>query len=98
MIATLMAWLNDVGAGGGTAYHFPNREMLVKPEKGAAAFWMNLKSDGRLERQSMHGGCPVLMGSKWILNKWMYQFDQWRKYPCLLEKDQFLPPFKGVTH
>ena len=27
-------------------------------------------------------GCPVLKGSKWILNKWMYSFDNFKKFPC----------------
>ena len=98
MIATLMIWLNEVQAGGGTSFHYPNREMLVTPEKGSAAFWMDLKSDGLLESRALHAGCPILKGSKWILNKWMYQFDQWKTYPCLLKKNEFLPPFNGVTH
>ena len=34
MIATLMGWLEDVGAGGETAFEFPGYEQLVKPEKG----------------------------------------------------------------
>lgn len=27
---------------------------------------------------SEHVGCPVLKGSKWILNKWIYSFDQFK--------------------
>ncbi len=44
---------------------------------------------------STHGGCPVLVGSKWILNKWIYSFDQWKTYPCLLDRMAFTPPFSG---
>ena len=57
------------------------------PEKGAAAFWYDLQSDGKREQKSMHGGCPVLKGSKWILNKWMYSFDNFAKFPCKLQPD-----------
>ena len=32
----------------------------------------------------MHGGCPVLVGSKWITNKWIHSHDQFLKYPCSL--------------
>jgi len=37
---------------------------------------MDLKSSGKREMAGTHGGCPVLIGSKWILNKWIYSFDQ----------------------
>jgi N-acetylglucosamine-6-phosphate deacetylase len=36
MLATLMAWLEDVPAGGGTGYDFPTKEMLVEPERFAS--------------------------------------------------------------
>jgi hypothetical protein len=39
MIATTMAWLDDVVAGGGTGYDFPSKEMLVEPRRGSVAFW-----------------------------------------------------------
>ena len=29
-----------------------------------------------------HGGCPVVMGSKWILNKWIQSYNQWDTLPC----------------
>jgi prolyl 4-hydroxylase len=92
-----MAWLVDVKAGGGTGFQFPNHEMLVEPTRGSAAFWMNVKLNGDLEKDSTHGGCPVLMGNKWILNKWIYQFDQWRNFPCDLKSKTHIPPFTGVT-
>ena len=55
------------------------------PEKGAAAFWYDLTSEGYRDRSTAHGGCPVLKGSKWILNKWMYSFDNFAKFPCNLK-------------
>ena len=30
----------------------------------------------------MHGGCPVIAGNKWIINKWIMTFAQWNKLPC----------------
>jgi prolyl 4-hydroxylase len=93
MVGTFMAWLNDVGAGGGTAYVKQGFEGVVMPKKGAAAFWYDLASDGFRDITSSHGGCPVLKGSKWILNKWMYQFDNFQKFPCHLEAQlHYLPP------
>ena len=73
------------------------REGKIKPEKGAAAFWYDILSDGYRDLNSLHGGCPVLMGSKWILNKWLYMFDNFKKFPCKLAKQtRFSPPSK--TH
>ena len=55
------------------------------PEKGAASFWYDLTSEGYRDASSQHGGCPVLKGSKWILNKWMYSFDNFAKFPCYVK-------------
>ena len=32
---------------------------------------MNLKTSGLKDPITAHGGCPVLVGSKWITNKWV---------------------------
>ena len=56
------------------------------PEKGAAAFWYDLNSQNHRDYTTKHGGCPVLKGSKWILNKWMYSFDNFAKFPCNIIK------------
>ena len=93
MIGTFMGWLSDVEAGGATAFDFPGVEQLVYPTKGSAAFWWNLRSNHVRETKTSHGGCPVLAGSKWILNKWMYSFDQFLNYPCPAVKNVALPPF-----
>ena len=29
-----------------------------------------------------HGGCPVLAGSKWITNKWIRSWSQFKHFPC----------------
>ena len=71
-------------------------EGKIKPEKGAAAFWYDLLSDGFRDIKSLHGGCPVLKGSKWILNKWLYMLDNFKKFPCKLAKhSRFSPPSKS---
>lgn len=85
MVGTFMAWLNEVEAGGGTAYVVPGFEGVVMPKKGAAAFWYDLGSSGVRDQAATHGGCPILKGSKWILNKWMYQYDNFHKFPCYLQ-------------
>ncbi len=92
MMGTFMAWLNDVEAGGGTAYVTPLHEGVVLPDRGSAAFWYDLDSKGHRDTTSSHGGCPVLKGSKWILNKWMYSFDNYHKFPCNLDFNARITP------
>ena len=95
-IATFMGWLDTVNAGGGTMFHHEEAVGLLKPIKGAAAFWINLKSCHMIDYRTSHGGCPVLMGSKWILNKWIYSWDQWKVVPCKMEKALTIDPYKGI--
>ena len=96
MIATFMGWLSNVEAGGGTAFDYPDYEQLVQPTKGSAAFWFDLNAKGSREQRSSHGGCPVMAGSKWILNKWIFSFDQMDKFPCKLTEWDSIDPYESL--
>ena len=96
MMATMMGWLKDVEVGGATAFADPGHEILVWPRRGSAAFWFNLDKKGFRDRRLLHGGCPIIKGSKWILNKWLFYFDQFKKFPCGLKDTEFNKPFNGV--
>lgn len=98
MFATFMAWLNDVPAGGFTAFNYEDYEQRIVPVRGSAAFWFNLRSDLKREPRSAHGGCPVMAGSKWILNKWIMAHDQWHNFKCTLEKNVTYPAYKDFYH
>ena len=51
--------------------------MLVKPEKGKAVLWYNHHLHphnnwmGEMDVHSLHGGCDVSKGEKWIGNMWI---------------------------
>ena len=79
-MSTFMAYLSDVEVGGSTA--FPLLGIAAQPSKGDGVFWINLESSGKLNSLTSHSGCPVIVGSKWITNKWINYFDQYEKFKC----------------
>ena len=81
--------------GGATAFLHRNVEKAVMPSRGSVAFWYNLDRKGFRDLRSLHGGCPIIKGSKWILNKWVYYFNQFRNFPCGLTPGDIFPPPKG---
>lgn len=46
--------------------------MAVKPVKAEAVLFYSQFPDGRADRLSVHGGCPVLIGQKWAANLWVW--------------------------
>ena len=94
MMATFMGWLAEVPAGGATAFCAPLYENLVWPTKGSVAFWFDTDKKGHRDQRTLHGGCPIIQGSKWILNKWLYFYDQFDKYPCSLDTEETQEPFR----
>lgn len=57
--------------------HCHSANLLVAPSRGKAVMWYNHQVDplngwtGSVEEQSIHGGCPVSKGEKWIANFWI---------------------------
>ena len=96
-IATFMGWFADTQAGGETAFVDYQYEGTVQPRKGSAAFWINLYSCHTKDNRAHHAGCPVLKGSKWILNKWIYSWNQWKSWPCHLEQLKTLLPYSDIS-
>jgi prolyl 4-hydroxylase len=69
--------------GGATA--FPYLRLRIPARKGAAAFWYNLKASGASDYFTRHAGCPVLLGTKWIANRWIREHGQEFRRRCVPE-------------
>ncbi|MCW5580537.1 MAG: 2OG-Fe(II) oxygenase [Luteimonas sp.] len=68
---TICVYLNDVDAGGETA--FPAAGVEVAPKAGSAVVFDNLRGDGSPDPDSLHAGQPVLRGVKWLATLWLRQ-------------------------
>ncbi|XP_019384113.1 PREDICTED: prolyl 4-hydroxylase subunit alpha-3 [Crocodylus porosus] len=79
-IATIMIYLSSVEAGGATAFIYANFSVPVI--KNAALFWWNLHRNGDGNGDTLHAGCPVLAGDKWVANKWIHEHGQEFRRPC----------------
>ncbi|WP_059412092.1 2OG-Fe(II) oxygenase [Cupriavidus basilensis] len=70
-VSTLVVYLNDVEAGGETA--FPEIGYAVSPRKGNAVYFEYCDAAGQLDGRTLHTGAPVRAGEKWVVTKWMRQ-------------------------
>ena len=74
--ATLLLYLNDVEAGGQTAFprahDHENKSLIIRPRKGGAVLFYNLLADGNADNLTLHAALPVLKGEKWLANFWIW--------------------------
>lgn len=85
-LATFMVYLEAPEAGGATV--FPNANISIFAEKGDGVFWWNLKKSGKGDKRSLHAGCPVLSGEKWVANAWIHEKFQEFLRPCSLNQNE----------
>ncbi|XP_068697453.1 prolyl 4-hydroxylase subunit alpha-1-like isoform X1 [Montipora foliosa] len=85
-IATVLIYMTDVEAGGSTV--FLDAETIIKPQKGTAAFWFNLLKSGEPDQSTRHAACPVIVGTKWVSNKWIHEHGQEFRRKCGLSPDE----------
>ncbi len=66
---TLCLYLNDVPAGGETA--FPRLNLSIPPKAGQMLHFQNVDAMGRPFVDSLHCGKPVHRGEKWLATLWI---------------------------
>ncbi|XP_040047147.2 prolyl 4-hydroxylase subunit alpha-3 isoform X1 [Gasterosteus aculeatus] len=85
-VATFMIYLSTVEAGGSTAFIYANFSVPVVEK--AAIFWWNLHRNGQGDADTLHAGCPVLIGDKWVANKWIHEHGQEFQRRCSLNPEE----------
>jgi prolyl 4-hydroxylase len=70
---TAMIFLNEPEAGGQT--YFPQANVRVTPRTGNLLIWNNLDEFGEPNPYSLHTGCPVEAGVKYVITKWYRERD-----------------------
>ncbi|XP_033228111.1 prolyl 4-hydroxylase subunit alpha-2-like [Belonocnema kinseyi] len=85
-IATVLFYMNDVEKGGETV--FTELDVSIRPKKGSAVFWYNLKRNGKGDNSTRHGACPIISGKKWIATIWLHEHGQEFIRPCTLLENE----------
>jgi prolyl 4-hydroxylase len=66
-VGTIVMYLGEPEKGGGTV--FPDVHLEVAPKRGNAVFFSYERPHP--STRTLHGGAPVLAGTKWIATKWL---------------------------
>ena len=70
---TMLTYLSDVEAGGGT--EFPKLGIRVEPERGTTLAFHNVTPNGLPDPRTKHAGLPVEKGVKWLATRWVRDRD-----------------------
>uniref|UniRef100_A0A3B3ZJY9 Prolyl 4-hydroxylase alpha subunit domain-containing protein n=1 Tax=Periophthalmus magnuspinnatus TaxID=409849 RepID=A0A3B3ZJY9_9GOBI len=62
--------------------------MIYVSKSISAIFWWNLHRNGEGDVDTLHAGCPVLVGDKWVANKWIHEYGQEFTHRCTLNPDE----------
>jgi hypothetical protein len=92
---TCMVYLNDDLEGGQT--RFPNIDLEFTPKKGMAVLWQNINKKGEMETDSLHEGCDVISGTKYIITAWVRENEMSSNTENQLVRMDSQIPFKDYT-
>ena len=69
------------------SHHCHLANLVQTPRKGTAVMWYNHHINphtgwlGDIDLMSVHGGCDVVKGEKWVANMWLTApYDNWKEY------------------
>lgn len=96
-LATVLFYMTQPQIGGATV--FTNIRTTVMPSKNDALFWYNLLRSGEGDLRTRHAACPVLIGIKWVSNKWIHERGQEFRRPCALSpfvEERFVGDLGGL--
>ena len=81
---SFLLYLSDGVEGGETIFPKNDENLLrsvdykscdvglkVSPRRGDALLFYNIAVNGTFDKASLHGGCPVKQGTKWVATKWV---------------------------
>lgn len=68
-IKTIFAYLNTVEGGGET--EFPRLGLKIGPRRCGGVLFRNVDLDGKPDAATLHAGCPVTGGEKWLATLWI---------------------------
>jgi len=93
---TFMIYLNTVPEGGET--EFVRLGLKLKPERGMAVVWSNLREDGSPNEDTLHHAHPVTKGYKAIITKWFRSSSERLQPPPMHSKEanEFVPNYTPV--
>ncbi|KHN42331.1 probable prolyl 4-hydroxylase 9 [Glycine soja] len=89
-IASFLLYLSNVEAGGETMFpcegglnidkgYYDYKKCIglkVKPRQGDGLLFYSLLPNGKIDKTSLHGSCPVIKGEKWVATKWIDDREQ----------------------
>ena len=78
---------------------FPYIGVSVFPEKGDGIYFINLFRRNEPDHYLTHKACPIILGAKWICNKWIGYDAQWKEehQHCGIDKEaRFYPVLQNA--